>query len=298
MTVLIVDSPLQEQTVQQLSLPDDVVQLPYPAENIGRADRAIYIASLDSGGTKEQKDILRNNPQVGEWFVLSLGTMEDSWLSFREGLFQVKSPIYTFSSAEELIKAMERPVVLKNSCLILSEKETPDADELIDLFKIWMPGWHFEKALLADDPEICFHTNCGKIIVIGRTAKDFQNIKIPEAVSPVVVMTRIEDNVLKSMHPQMLVQEILRKTKEFHWSAEILMQKFFIVSTAYEALRLRAKNEPDFLIALVNDSRFDMWDCYGLPESRKLYTKEHITDFLGQFDACERIASGLLNHNI
>ena len=74
----------------------------------------------------------------------------------------------------------------------------------------------------------------------------------------------------------------------------MLMKNLFLISTTYESFRVSVKNDPDLLNSLAADSRFDMWDCYGLPENRISYTKERMTEFLNQFNGCERIADMLL----
>lgn len=294
MIVVILDSPRYESVARQLSLPEDVLQLTAPVENIGASERVIYIASLDSGGSKAQKDILRNNPQVEEWFVLSIGAEEDSWKSFRENMSSVKAPVYTFSSIEDLVRAMERPVIRRNSCLVLSKKETPDADELIKLLGTWLPDWSFEKATFETNPEICFNTTCSRILILGRKPYDFQGVSFPETHTPLLVVTHMEDNVLQSLRPRTLVNNIFKNVIDFRWSEEVLTKNLFLVSTAYETFRVSVKNDSDLLNSLAADSRFDMWDCYGLPENRNSYTKERMTEFLNQFNGCERIADILL----
>lgn len=295
MTVIILDSPRQAAVAQNLPIPEDAVQLTAPVGNIGPAERAIYLANLDSGGTKAQMDILRSNPQVEEWFVLSVGTEEDSWLSFRDRLFDVHVPVHTFSSVEDLIQAMDRPVILKHSCLVLSRRENPDADQLISLLMVWLPKWHFETAAFETDPEICFHTNCSRILLLGREPYDFLGAKLPENATPLLVVTHLEDNVLQSLRPQKLIRDAFGSITGFRWSQEMQQKNFFLVSTAYEGFRLDTRKDPTLFNSLVKDARFDMWDRYGLPECRRAYTRERMKEFLSQFNGCERIAARLKN---
>ena len=297
MIVVVLDSPIQAAVAKKLPIPEDALLLTAPVGNIGPAERVIYLAKLDSGGTKAQMNILRNNPQVEEWFVFSKDTQEDSWLSFRDRLFGINVPVYTFSVVNELIGAMERPVVMKNSCLVLSQKETQDADELIALLKSWLPMWHFEKAAFVEDPEICFKTTCSRILLLGREPVDFLGVKFPENATPLLVVTRLEDNVLQSLHPKELIRDVYKSITGFRWSEEMQVRNFFLVSTDYESFRLKTKRDPNLLYSLARDSRFDMWDQYGLPEYRSAYTKERMREFLSQFDGCERIAARLLNRN-
>ena len=295
MTVLILDAPRYASIIKQLPLSEDVQQFIAPVGNIGPAARAIYLASLDSGGTKAQMNILRDNPQVEEWFVLSVGTEEDSWMSFRDRLFDVSAPVYTFSRTEDLIQAMKRPEVRKNSCLVLSRQATPDADQLITVLKTWLPDWHFEQSAFSQDPEACFHTGCGKILLLGHEPLDFLGARFPENATPLLVMTRIEDDVLQSLHPQTLIRNIFKSISGLQWSPEMQIHNFYQISTLYEGFRLGTLKDSNLINSLAQDSRFDMWDRYGLPEPRSTYTKERMSEFLNQFDGCERIAARLLN---
>ena len=116
--------------------------------------------------------------------------------------------------------------------------------------------------------------------------------------SPMLVVTRMEDMVLQSLHPQVLMRDVFKSIAGFKWSQEMQLQNFFMVSTVYEGFRLGVQKDPDLMNSLAKDSRFDMWDCYGLPECRSAYTKERMSEFLEQFNGCERIAARLRNQNI
>ena len=253
MTVVILESSKYESIVGQLQLSQDTKVFIAPTGNIGKVERVIYIADLESGGKKDQMDILRSNPQVEQWLVLSVEANRQSWKSFCAKLPSTAGSVQTFSTMEMLLNAIKAPAIRTDTCLVLHKKEIPDAGELITLLQEWMPGWQFEDAIFEDDPQICFHTTCSRTIVPGHGPSDFMDVSFPENATPVLVISRLEDNVHLSQRPAVLINRVFGNITGLNWSTQMQARNFFMISTAYESFRLRTKEDPNLFNSLAKD---------------------------------------------
>lgn len=295
--ILVIDLPFYNmksdmEYIERFGLPKDIKVLNNISGNeiLGKEDRVIYITNLDNGGEKYQRDFLRINKAVTEWFVYSENTEDYLLENYRIGVANdTAGKVRLFAQDEILIQALKKPQVRKNTCLLCVADEGIAAEDIQQMLKEELPGWEFETADLRENPDILENHTCSQVLLLRKKkGKHFSIIQVPRDQKMLVVLVNAEVYSRRDI-PQ-LQREVFWSVEGISWGQKIQSENFYSVSTIYE--KWRKENLAGRLAAdvLAKDERFVMADDFGLPCMLSDYTQEKILDYLAEFDGFARIA--------
>lgn len=281
--------------IQRLALPSNVqtvVLRDSKPLNLGNDDRAVYVAQLNEGGHRYQLDLIRDNPGISEWIIYAVDCDIDDSIgadNFSIQLRNLSAMIRICPDPESVRTALGRPMIRKNTCLLIGLNDAVPLDDLSRLLSGYLPGWYFELvSAIGGVRETIKSSACARVILAGETAADFDEAAWPDGVKPLIIQTSREDHIYDSLYPKRWRRD-LRK-----WIGDqgrsIPDGHIFQVSTVYERWRLGIASGDISPISLLKDRRFVMWDKFGLPLLPQDYTETTITEFLNGFTGCKEAA--------
>ncbi len=158
---------------------------------------------------------------------------------------------------------------------------------LIRLLSEYLPDWEFQPAGNTSSHNSLLAAKAGQVIIIGQTLQDIFAVQLSGNIEPFYVLTMPDMNVQAYLKQASLSELMLEHggTPEA-WTLSMIKQHLFYVSPLYESW-YRTKTNPKF------DSRFVMWDRFGLPCPKNEYTDKNIFSFLSQFQQCGALAQAL-----
>ena len=279
---------------------DTAVDLLASDMKLGGEDCVILISAMANGFMAAHQKLFMENPDVSRWIVV---LVKENYVITASKIMGVLNALHVQGDvipcpaydAEALRKELSRRLVLetinKKSCLIFSRRENSITAALAALIGDMLPGWSIETQTGRNPPIDSAH---GSIIVASKEIEDFINLPAEIASRALLVLVQAPGNVQVSRSRDALIGYIL-ETSGLNWSREIIRRRSFIIHPQYESLRRLIQEKPAALNSLPNERSFTMWDQFGLPVNRSLYTPEAIGEFLKSFNECESLIDRLKN---
>lgn len=248
-----------------------------PFCKLGKTDRAVFFTNLESGGMKYQLDLMRQNPGVEEWIVVSPGTERET-LDEVLTLLKLKSRAVMCATLEEAREALGGKAAQAKTCLVTALTPAADDEGLRDLLRSLRPGWRIECG--NQDPAAF-----SRVILAGCMPGDFAHLPAMEGLTPVLALTGA---VHSSPDARAALRRRVCAQAGLQWSDETQRRQIYLISTACE--RWRMQYEGISPSALCQDESFVMTDAFNLPMPAETYREENIAAFLSGFDGCRELA--------
>ena len=257
-------------------------------------DSAVFITDLPSGILDYHASFFNlNKSSVKSWTVILLNknkvTQKQAKLCFSSSGVRVN--ILTDTDTPEDIQIIRETIaaagrVQSKTVLIYSVRPDAEKELLKELLEAQLPDRTFETATETPGEDILAKTSAAQVIVTGRTMEDF-NVPLPSGISPLYVMTGIHENVQAYLKREVLAENLFRYVPDkLSLTPESGKKLFFCTSAQYELWNATA-TDPRL------DSRFVMWDGFGLPLPRKEYTSENCLRFLSRFNEIPKLIRAL-----
>ena len=252
----------------------------------------LWITSMPTGWLKyHQQFFFKYNKKIPLWIILLING--DSIVynqlknSIRSGIRTKIVRVTENSNWAQIIEDIKNiKQIIPNKLLLYSIKSECGKTTLRNLLLDYLPNWTIETMEASPMINGIAASDAAQIVIVGKFLKDFA-IDIPEGISPFYVLTMPDTNVqlyLKRNELPLRLFDIIPKSLE--WTTKKIASRFFYISPLYEQWR-RAGTVPQF------DSRFIMWDTFGLPFPRQDYTTDKIISFLSQFNQSEALTKAL-----
>lgn len=258
-------------------------------------DGVLLITSMPSGWLGYHQNFFeKHRRDASYWIVLLLNddpiVIEQAKIGFNaDGIRLCLKPITDntdFGQVLSEIKSVSK--VNKQKVFLYSIRPNCGKKTLTDCLQEDLEGWAFETAQEAPFTDKLAESDAAHIVIVGKTLKDFA-VSVPKNMNPLYVLTMPDENVQAYLHMDELPLRLLEMIpSHLQWTEEAAASHLFYISPLYEQWR-----KMEIIPAL--DSRFIMWDNFGLPLSREAYTKENIRLFLAQFNQCDRLVKRLVN---
>ena len=131
----------------------------------------------------------------------------------------------------------------------------------------------------------------GRYLLLGREERDFclPPVKTDSLWGILLFLDCEKDQIYKFYHGDQILKRAVINMKEAGWEISRDFRRFVVSSIFFEEIRSRREQQK----REKEKERFVMWDRYGLPLSRKMYTEERMEQFLEQFQAIEKIEGWL-----
>lgn len=279
---------------------DTAVDLLSSGMELGSEDCVILISAMANGFKADHKKLFMENPEVSRWivvlvkqnYVISANNIINTLNALHAQGEVIPCPIYDAEALRaEIGKRLGQATINKKSCLVFSRSEGTDPAPLAALIGDLLPGWTIEVQTGENPPLDSGH---GYIIIAGRKLPEF--IELPEEIAPRAMLVLLQEpgNVQLSRNRNEMNRFIFYHSG-LKWSEDAVCRRCFIINPLYERMRKLVREKPATVNSLRNDPAFIMWDRFGLPMSRKLYTGEAIGKFLNGFNECESLAARLKN---
>ncbi len=257
-------------------------------------DSVVFITDLPTGILDyHAKFFSLNKSSVKSWTVILLNknkvTQKQAKLCFsapgvRVNLLTDTDTPGDIQSIRESIAEADR--VQSKTVLIYSVRPDVEKELLKELLEARLPNYNFQTATETPGEDLLSKTSAAHVIVTGRTMEDF-NVPLPSGISPLYVMTGIQENVQACLKRDMLAENLFRYVPDkLSLTSESAKKLFFCTSALYELWNATA-TDPRL------DSRFVMWDEFGLPLPRKEYTTENCLRFLSRFNELPKLIRAL-----
>lgn len=233
----------------------------------------VFFTSLPTDILRYHGDFLKEYNNAPQWFFVLVDTNEHGVSLLKDAAIKYNLNSYKiyYASGIDALKCTVSDIVsaktkIAGKVLICSKHQSTCRNLGEYLFENDMD--QYDCQIAGSDIE----TDASKLILCGCEEKDFMNVKLPQAMEPIFVVTDFERNVQQFLHPDRLIKIL---SDSFDMTIERVKTRLYFISIKGESwLNEKAVGKEALSKGVL------MWDSFGLPLPREEYTAEKIQKFI------------------